>query len=68
MSQLFSGKDIILNINHLSWTKYRAPTMQNRFERFDITPYQEIIFYVFVFNSIHDSTTCRIYPPLVIIL
>ena len=44
-------------------SKYRVPTMQNRFERFDITPYQEIIFSVFVFNSIHDSTTCGIYAP-----
>ena len=60
MSQLFSGKD-----NHIEYrpfvadAKYRVPTMQNRFEKFDAAFYQEIMLSSGVFRR---ETASGFYP------
>ena len=61
MSQLFSGKD-----NHIDYqsfgadAKYRVPTMKNRWE---IPLFPKAVFYVFVFDYIHDSATVHNLSP-----
>ena len=56
MSQLFSGKD---NQLFVADAKYRVPTMQNRFGRFDTTSFQETMLSSGVFRR---ETASGFYP------